>query len=206
MGWRRIAMAALCSLAIAGSGGAAGAVAAVATAPDARPAPPAQVRVPTLAFDESSVTVAWEQPADHAGIVDYHVYANGRLAGSASLDPSSPALRRIGAFSADPANAQQVRVAQESFTATGLRPGTRYRFTVRSVDGAGRESRDSGGVTQSTTAVPRVFDVTAFGAVGDGVTVSTRAIQAAIDACTPGGKVVVPAGVFKSGAIWLHSD
>jgi exo-poly-alpha-galacturonosidase len=202
MRWRTIALTAACSLVLmlAAAGGSS------AAAANDRPAPPTDVRVPALAFDEHSVTIAWEKPADHAGIVDYHVFVNGRLAGSASQDPASPAKPFIDGFYADPSNAQQVRVQPVTFTATNLRPDTRYTFAVRSVDAAGRESRDSERVTQSTTRVPRVFDVTDFGAVGDGVTVNTKAIQAAIDATTPGGKVLVPAGVFKSGALFLHSD
>ena len=46
-----------------------------------------------------------------------------------------------------------------------------------------------------------------FGAVGDGTTVNTAAIQKAIDACRDagGGRVVVPRGVFVSGTLRLHS-
>jgi len=50
------------------------------------------------------------------------------------------------------------------------------------------------------------FLVTDFGAVGDGKTVNTKAIQAAIDKCAAnkkGGVVVVPQGTFLSGAIFL---
>jgi polygalacturonase len=49
------------------------------------------------------------------------------------------------------------------------------------------------------------FPVTDFGAKGDGVTLNTKAIQSAIDACTTnsGGVVVVPAGTFVSGSIFL---
>ncbi len=44
-----------------------------------------------------------------------------------------------------------------------------------------------------------------FGAVGDGATLNTRAIQSAIDhvAAQGGGTVVVPPGVFVSGALFL---
>ncbi|MHA6722371.1 glycoside hydrolase family 28 protein [Sphingomonas sp. RS2018] len=44
-----------------------------------------------------------------------------------------------------------------------------------------------------------------FGAVADGVTVNTRAIQAAIDHLSErrGGTVVIPRGVFVSGALFL---
>ena len=50
------------------------------------------------------------------------------------------------------------------------------------------------------------YDITKFGAVGDGVTMNTRAIQAAIDACKEGDRVYIPAGVFVSGPIFLKSD
>lgn len=47
--------------------------------------------------------------------------------------------------------------------------------------------------------------VTQYGAVGDGQTLNTKAIQSAINHCTAygGGVVVVPEGVFMSGAIFL---
>ncbi len=167
---------------------------------------PVDLRVPPMAFDEKSITLAWAKPASHVSIVDYHVYVRGRLVGAASADPGSAAKPYVDAFYADPANAAQVRTVNDSFTVTGLRPASRYTFTVRSVDSAGRESRDSAPVTATTTPVPRVFNVLDYGAVGDGTTMDTKAIQAAIDACTPGGKVLIPAGRFLSGALWLKSD
>ncbi len=53
----------------------------------------------------------------------------------------------------------------------------------------------------------RCFDITDHGAVGDGVTMNTAAIRAAIKAChrAGGGHVVVPAGRFLTGAIHLRS-
>ncbi len=47
-----------------------------------------------------------------------------------------------------------------------------------------------------------------FGAVGDGTTVNTGAIQSAIDACTQagGGRVIIPEGRFLSGTICLKSN
>jgi len=50
------------------------------------------------------------------------------------------------------------------------------------------------------------YIITKFGAVADGKTVNTKAIQAAIDKCAAnkkGGVVVVPAGTFLTGAIFL---
>lgn len=50
------------------------------------------------------------------------------------------------------------------------------------------------------------IDVTDFGAVADGVTVNTAALQAAIDACGAGGTVFVPAGQYVTGTLWLKGD
>jgi polygalacturonase len=53
----------------------------------------------------------------------------------------------------------------------------------------------------------RDVDVTAHGAKGDGTTDCSSAIRAAIDACRAagGGRVVVPAGRFLTGAVRLRS-
>ena len=52
------------------------------------------------------------------------------------------------------------------------------------------------------------YDITDHGAVGDGATLSTRSIQAAVDACAAagGGTVRVPPGVFLTGSIRLRSQ
>lgn len=56
--------------------------------------------------------------------------------------------------------------------------------------------------TQATT-----HDVTTYGAVGDGKTLCTQAIQQAIDAtqATQGGRVYFPAGTYLTGSVHLHS-
>jgi polygalacturonase len=58
-----------------------------------------------------------------------------------------------------------------------------------------------------TSGGPAVFDVTRFGAVGDGRTLCTRTLQRAIDACaaTSGGVVLVPPGRYLTGALMLRS-
>ena len=47
-----------------------------------------------------------------------------------------------------------------------------------------------------------------FGAVGDGITPDTAAIQAAIDACAAqgGGTVIIPPGRFLTGSLFFHSN
>ncbi|MGZ8379716.1 MAG: glycoside hydrolase family 28 protein, partial [Gemmatirosa sp.] len=58
------------------------------------------------------------------------------------------------------------------------------------------------------TFAARDFDVTQYGAVGDGRTDCTAAIRRAIDAChaAGGGRVVVPAGRFLTGPVHLRSN
>lgn len=54
----------------------------------------------------------------------------------------------------------------------------------------------------------RTYDITVYGAVGDGKTDCTKAFAHAIAACTNagGGSVVVPAGRFLTGAIHLDNN
>ena len=51
------------------------------------------------------------------------------------------------------------------------------------------------------------FDITTYGAVGDGATLNTQAIQQAIDAAAAqrGGVVFFPPGVFLTGTLELKS-
>jgi Glycosyl hydrolases family 28 len=54
----------------------------------------------------------------------------------------------------------------------------------------------------------RIYNIRDFGAKGDGTTLDTAAVQAAIDACNrdQGGTVLVPAGVFVIGTAEMKSN
>jgi polygalacturonase len=63
-------------------------------------------------------------------------------------------------------------------------------------------------VTPALPVIPdRIFAITNYGAVGDGVATNTAAIQSAINAASAagGGTVKVPAGIYLSGPVRLAS-
>jgi len=132
-----------------------------------------------MAYDDSSITVIWSKPSDYSNVVSYNVYQNGSLAGNTK---------------------------NLFYNITGLEPNSPYSLTVKAVDASGTESASSNKVIQLTAPAMKVFNITGYGAVGDGNTLNTTAVQKAIDECTPGGKVLIPSGTFVSGALFLKSN
>lgn len=184
----------------------AGVLYAISAAALANPAAPQKVLVPALAYDEDEVSLAWEKPADYADVAYYNIYENGKCIGNTKTMQPSAAAVHIQKFYQDASNQQAQKISVHNYTAANLTPSTRYSFTVRSVDAKGQESADSPAVVVETSAAAKRADVTSYGAKADGKTVNTAAIQKAIDACPAGGTVYVPAGTFKTGALWLKSD
>jgi polygalacturonase len=145
--------------------------------------PPAALRLfaapQTLRSDE--VTLLWDKPEGaRAGRILYELVRDGAVI---------------------------ARTAKTHFTAKNLLPGHRYDFTVRArtaPDGAALSA--SNPLSLETPAKESVMSVVDHGAIGDGKTLNTKAIQAAIDQCPPHGVVLIPAGVFVSGALFLKSD
>ncbi|MGA2069933.1 MAG: glycoside hydrolase family 28 protein [Sedimentisphaerales bacterium] len=142
-------------------------------------ASPQKLMVPPMAYDDSSITVIWSKPSDYSNVISYNVYQNGSLAGNTK---------------------------NLFYNITGLEPDSPYSLIVKAVDASGTESAPSNKIIQSTAPAMKVFNVTAYGAVGDGNTLNTAAIQKAINECSPGGKVLIPSGTFVSGALFLKSD
>jgi hypothetical protein len=67
---------------------------------------------------------------------------------------------------------------------------------------------DSEKIISSGSPGAKIYDLRDFGAKGDGATLDTQALQAAIDACHQdgGGTVLVPAGIFVIGTTELKSN
>jgi len=169
---------------------------------------PGKVYALQLASDDHSIVLGWNKPEQYADIKDYKVYLNGKLLGSAleNARKFSPAQPYVDSFYAADAKKAHVQASPHSFMVDGLKPATSYRFTVRSVLADGKLSAASPVVTARTIATPKVCDISTRGALGDGSTLNTAAIQATIDSCAEGGVVRIPKGVFKSGALFLKSN
>lgn len=85
-------------------------------------------------------------------------------------------------------------------TLRGLLPSTAYQAEVL----AGEECVARVEFTTQEEFV--TLDVRRFGAKGDGRNNDTAAIQAAISACPPKGRVQIPRGVYKVGPLFLKSN
>ena len=91
---------------------------------------------------------------------------------------------------------------------------SRRRVVTWGAAGAAGAALPFGGAAEAAEVRPpdsdglsRVFDVRRFGAVGDGVTIDSDAINRAIDAAAGrGGTVYIPAGTYASYSIRLKSD
>lgn len=131
---------------------------------------------PPAAQTADSIAILWDKPTG-VGVEGYEVYLNNTLVATTS---------------------------NTDYTLRGLAAAQEYEISVRARVEA-RKPLQSNTVRIATRPRPQVFNITTYGAVGDGKTLDTHAIQAAIDACSPSGVVRVPAGVFLSGAIFLKS-
>jgi polygalacturonase len=87
-------------------------------------------------------------------------------------------------------------------------PATLARSAQLSSADAWQKVADIARNVRAPTFADRIFDITKFGARADATTLNTKSIADAIDACSRagGGRVLVPAGRFLTGAIHLKSD
>ena len=178
---------------------------AVSSSVLAAPAAPTGLQVPSQATTAEGTTLIWERPAKTKDIIAYNVYMDGKLIQRTDEDFSSLAKKEIKDFYAATPKAQPI--TNHIYRVKGLQPSSKHTFVVRALDANGDESTDSNKLTVTTMAKSNaVIDITKYGAIGDGKTLNTAAIQKAIRECPAGGTVVVPAGVFKTGALWLKSD
>lgn len=134
---------------------------------------------PTEACLADSVLLLWNKPANAEQVKDYQILVNG-----------------------EPFDTCQCT----DYTAINLQPATDYTFCVTERLADGSVGWSTAPITVTTKAAGPFVSITDYGAQGDGVFLNTSSIQAAIDACPPGGTVLVPEGSFRTGALFLKSD
>lgn len=136
-----------------------------------------QIYAPLEARTKNSILILWDKINEGSQKLSYEIFVNGK-------------------------SCKTVNCTDD--TLTELAPDTEYSIQIKSVfDG---EDYCTKIITVRTKPEGPVYNITDFGAsCGEGV-VNTGAIQKAIDSCTVGGTVYVPAGVFYTGALYLHSN
>ena len=132
--------------------------------------------IPPLAVTQTSIAVIWDRNHDMA---EYEIYVNGKLYDT---------------------------VKRGDCTIEDLEPGVEYKIRVNGINRSGEIAAESDDIKASTRPDGGTYNVCDYGAKGDGKTLNTAAIQSAIDACAKNGVVIIPAGTFVSGAVYLKSD
>jgi len=140
---------------------------------------PVNLKSPSGTETDSTIVLIWDKPEDYSDVTGYDIFKNGKLTGSSKMT---------------------------NYTVNKLKPATKYSFTIRSKNSAGKLSGPGNKVSITTKKQGKIYNITDFGAKGDSITLNTVAIQKAIDACIPGGTVLIPSGIFLSGALFLKSD
>lgn len=127
---------------------------------------------------DSAVTLYWDKPEKAAANQVYTVLVNGERA---------------------------AQVSRTHYTVDGLAPETEISLeVVCEMAGETLRLRAQGRTNKRRERI----DVTKapYCAVGDGVTLNTKALQRAFDDCTENDCVYFPAGVYMTGALRGHSD
>ena len=127
---------------------------------------------------DRSVSLLWDKQYDKDSSVVYEVTVNGKLYGTTT---------------------------QTNYTLTALSPGTIYTATVYLLHDKGALPKQLNTLRFTTASSGKVYNILDYGAKNDTLVKNTAAIQAAINACTEGGTVYIPKGVFVSGALFLKS-
>ncbi len=154
------------------------------------------------ASSDTDVTVYWEKPERPSGSYTYRIFCDDREAGGTDRTHF-----RLTGLEPGSVHTVRVHVLREQEFLPMERPleqGMKTTFKYQSL----QPWAVSAPLTVSLKPVRPRLDVTKapYLASGDGKTLNTAAIQRAIDDCGPGGSVYIPAGVFLTGALHLHSD
>ncbi|BDR52597.1 hypothetical protein KIM372_05040 [Bombiscardovia nodaiensis] len=129
---------------------------------------------------EESLTLYWDKPKAAHGLTFYRLELS---------------------------DGQCIEVESTHAKVESLQPETKYQVELSMRSGEGEPWICIGSKAFATGIRKRRIDITQapYLAVGDGQTLNTAAIQQALDDCGPQERVVIPQGVFMTGALRMHS-
>ncbi|WP_231735243.1 glycoside hydrolase family 28 protein [Gracilibacillus massiliensis] len=140
---------------------------------------PKNLLSPPASQTESSVALIWEKPKLFSKVAIYHIYMDNNLVGTSR---------------------------NTDFTINNIPCSQESEVYIKAILKNGEISLKSNTIKIKTKNKSKSYDITSFGAIGDGKTLCTRAIQNAINTCEKGGTVYIPKGTFVTGAIFLKSN
>ena len=129
-------------------------------------------------LSDNAVTVLWDKQ-EAKGKVEYAILLNGKAYGTTT---------------------------KTNYTIKGLLPATSYTVALEIKDDTKFKHPEISVIKLTTPAKGKIYNILDYGAKDDSSFKNTKAIQAAINACTEGGTVLIPKGTFVSGAFFLKSN
>lgn len=139
---------------------------------------PNDLMVPPGAVTDTSIAILWESHEEKNGLLGYKIL----------LDNQPFAM-----------------TDRTDYTLENLTPGKTYEVSIEALFEDGCTRRIDRSVNVKTKEATTIVNIVDYGAVGDGITLNTLAIQTAIDHCPEHGTVIIPKGTFVTGAIFLKS-
>jgi len=127
----------------------------------------------TIASNEA--IVYWEKPDNYKAVRQYNILLDGKNIGSTE---------------------------KNFFKIEGLSSIVKYSVSVAAIPVKGKAAH-SQVIEFETKPTPKVLDVKSYGAMGNGITLDTEAIQKAIDDCPEYGEVYIPEGEYITGALFV---
>ncbi len=167
---------------------------------------PEGLESPLLSTNDVSTWLCWQRPQKGDDVIYYNIYQDGIKIGSTQTVINTFGTNAMKKFQKENPELCEDLIIYHSYKVTGLKPEQEYSFSVRAVGKDGKESPDSNILKIKTEKTPEIINAKNFGAVGDGKTVDTEALQKAINATPEGGVLKISDGVFLSGALYLKSN
>ena len=127
---------------------------------------------------ENSATILWDKQYGKDSVV-YAIFLNGQL---------------------------KATTTKTNCILSNLSPGEAYTASVGIKKSGKKSLKKLNSLQFRTPARGKIFNILDYGARDDSTIKNTLAIQAAIDACSEGGTVYIPRGIFVSGAVFLKSN